>query len=258
MRHRVAPDPLVDRLPLEHLALALGEQLQQLELAPGQVEALAADEGLELVGPDLELAGDQRPALGPVRPRRRRRVDGFDPGDRLLGVAGLVDPVVDAEPQGRAPAGRRSSGRCRRSRPRSGSMPQTRSRYGPAFLAEHGGVDDDSAFSFIATSSGRRNRAAAVGGMPAGGFGALGEDRHETAVVVDDRETDGLLRVHGSPIVGRGTRHRGKNPCVHRIFTSGSRNCGTAGNGERPGSGPSATREGVVWGAEHPAKDGAR
>ena len=64
--HRVTPDPLVDRLPLERLALGLGEQLQQLELAPGEVEADAADEGLELVGADLELAGDQRADLGVV------------------------------------------------------------------------------------------------------------------------------------------------------------------------------------------------
>src|SRR3954471_11874503 len=57
--HRVAPNPLVDRLPLQDLTLGLREQLQQLELASGEIEADSADEGLELVGPDLQLAGDQ-------------------------------------------------------------------------------------------------------------------------------------------------------------------------------------------------------
>src|SRR6478672_2483308 len=64
--HRVAPDPLVDGLPLEHLALGLGQQVKELELATGEVEAAAADEGLELIGANLELAGDQRAGL-PVR-----------------------------------------------------------------------------------------------------------------------------------------------------------------------------------------------
>src|SRR3954469_25692976 len=55
--HRIAPHALVDLLAREHLAGGLGEQLEQLELAPREVEALTADERLELVGPDLELAG---------------------------------------------------------------------------------------------------------------------------------------------------------------------------------------------------------
>src|SRR5690348_6859135 len=62
--HRIAPDPLIDRLALEHLALGVGEQLQQLELAARQVETAAADEGLELIGANLQLAGDQRADVG--------------------------------------------------------------------------------------------------------------------------------------------------------------------------------------------------
>src|SRR3954470_15211612 len=61
--HRVAPDPLIDRLALEHLPLGLGEQLQQLELTAGEVEAALADEGLELIGADLQLADEGRPGL---------------------------------------------------------------------------------------------------------------------------------------------------------------------------------------------------
>src|SRR5205085_11537411 len=63
VRHRVAPDPLVDLLALEHRAARVGEQLQQLELAAREVEAVAAHEGLELVGADLELAGHDRSGL---------------------------------------------------------------------------------------------------------------------------------------------------------------------------------------------------
>src|SRR5262249_35787551 len=57
--HRVAPDLLVDLLALDHLTVGLGEELEQLELASGETDALAADESLVLVGPDLELAGDE-------------------------------------------------------------------------------------------------------------------------------------------------------------------------------------------------------
>src|SRR5262249_30417188 len=41
--HRVAPDLLVDLLALDHLAVCLGEELQKLELASGEADALAAD-----------------------------------------------------------------------------------------------------------------------------------------------------------------------------------------------------------------------
>ena len=63
MGHRVPPNPLIDRLALQHLALGFGQQVQQLELAAGEVKAAAADEGLELIGADLELGGDQRAGL---------------------------------------------------------------------------------------------------------------------------------------------------------------------------------------------------
>src|SRR6201999_3619646 len=91
--HRVAPDPLVDGLALEDLALGAGEQMQELELAPGQVEAVAGDEGLEAVGADLELAGEDRRGLGLMAAAAVAAGDRFDPRDRLLGVRRLGDPV---------------------------------------------------------------------------------------------------------------------------------------------------------------------
>src|SRR3954464_11384602 len=97
--HRVAPDPLVDLLALQHLALGVREQLDELELAAREIDRPAAGERLELVGPDLELADQDR--LG--RDARLRALatadDGLDAGDQLLRVAGLRQPVVGAQPQ---------------------------------------------------------------------------------------------------------------------------------------------------------------
>src|SRR5829696_2682734 len=99
VRHRVAPDALIHRFALQHPPGRLGEQLEELELAAGQVDADAADERLELVAADLYLAGDYRAGLDPGSPGPATAGDRFDPRDRLLRVAGLGDPVVDAEPQ---------------------------------------------------------------------------------------------------------------------------------------------------------------
>ena len=61
MRHLVAPDPLVDPLARDHAALRGGQQVQQLELPAREAERPAADERLEHVGPDLELARHDGP-----------------------------------------------------------------------------------------------------------------------------------------------------------------------------------------------------
>ena len=42
--HRVAPHVLVDLVALEHAAARLGQQVEQLDLAPREVDALTADE----------------------------------------------------------------------------------------------------------------------------------------------------------------------------------------------------------------------
>ena len=82
-----------------HLAARLGEQMQQLELAPRQVDGLPADEGLELVRADLELAGDDRSLLVAAGGALAAPHDGLDARDDLFRVARLRDPVVGAEPQ---------------------------------------------------------------------------------------------------------------------------------------------------------------
>src|SRR3954451_22341873 len=64
-RHRVAPHPLVDLLALEHAPRGRRQQLDELELAPGQLDRLPVGEGLELVGADLDLARLRRRRLAP-------------------------------------------------------------------------------------------------------------------------------------------------------------------------------------------------
>src|SRR3954452_9497632 len=54
--HRIAPHALVDLLAREHLAGGVGQQLDELELAAREIDAGGADEGLELIRADLELA----------------------------------------------------------------------------------------------------------------------------------------------------------------------------------------------------------
>ena len=193
MGHRVSPDPLVDRLALEHLALGVGEQVQQLELAPGEVEAFAADEGLELVGADLELAGDQRALLGARAAAAAAAGDRFDAGDRLLGMAGLGDPVVDSEPQAAHPLG---DGRAAGADDHAevGQHPADALDVVPAFVAEHGRVEQQRVELHRDQLFGR-DRAGDLPLLPAGGLGALGEHRDEAAVVVDHRQPDGLLCV---------------------------------------------------------------
>src|SRR4051794_9756581 len=53
-RHGVAPHALVDLLALEDASLGAREQLDQLELAPREVDRAVAHVGLEAVGADLD------------------------------------------------------------------------------------------------------------------------------------------------------------------------------------------------------------
>jgi len=88
--HRVAPDALVDLLAFEHAALGGGQQLDELELAAGQLDRTALDEGLELVGPDLHLAGGEGDRVAARLAAPAAAHDGLDAGDDLLRVAGLL------------------------------------------------------------------------------------------------------------------------------------------------------------------------
>ena len=190
--HRVAPDPLVDGLALEHLALGPGEQVEELELAPGQVEAVAGDEGLEAVGADLELAGEDRRGLGLVAAAAVAAGDRFDPRDRLLRVGGLGDPVVDPEAQAADPLGHgRAAGADDDAE--VGEQAADPVEVAPRLVAEHRRVDQQGV---------QLHRDQLVGGhgaaggtqQPARRLGALGKDGDETGIGVDHRETSGRVR----------------------------------------------------------------
>ena len=127
MGHRVAPDPLVDLLALDHPAAGLGEHLHELELAPGELEAVPGDEGLELVGADLDLAGDQRPASSRGWLRRRRRTTA---SIRAMTSSGCEGLTIQSSAPSRRPRTRWATVEpcVQTTTPRSGSIPQTRSR----------------------------------------------------------------------------------------------------------------------------------
>src|SRR5215216_3620231 len=84
VHHRVAPHSLVDLLALHDLPPRVGEQLDQLELAPREIDADAADERLELVGPDLDLADDERAGVDARLGALAAAHDRLDPRDQLL------------------------------------------------------------------------------------------------------------------------------------------------------------------------------
>ncbi len=221
MGHRVAPDPLVDRLALQHLALGPGEQLQQLELAPGQVEAVAADEGLELVGADLQLGGDQRARFGLAAAAAAAAGDRFDPRHRLLGMAGLGDPVVDAEAQPADPLG---DGRAAGADDHAevGEHLADALEVVPAFVAEDRRVEQHRV-QLHRHQLLRRDRAGRVAQLPAGDLRPFGKDGDEAAVGVDDGEPDGLVWVQSSaaPIGVVGARNgKARRLYAHRNHES--------------------------------------
>ena len=125
--HRVAPQPRVDLLALEHAALGRGEQLDQLELAAGEVDAVLADEGLEAVGADLDLAGAARGATS-ARPllRRRRRTTLCT---RAMTSSGWQGLVIQSSAPRRSPRTRWATveGPVQTTMPSSGSASQRRS-----------------------------------------------------------------------------------------------------------------------------------
>src|SRR5207247_11032718 len=83
----------------------LRKQMQELELAAGELEAASTDESLELIRPDLQLTGGQRadvrldPAAAAAAHHR------LEAGDPLLGVTRLAYPLGSAQPQPSPPLG---------------------------------------------------------------------------------------------------------------------------------------------------------
>ena len=98
--HGVAPDALVDLLALQDLALGLGQQLDELELAPRQLDR---DARRRTPGTGRRGSRPRRSTTGPFSTRTsarlRRRTTASMRAISSSGMAGLGDPVVGAEPQ---------------------------------------------------------------------------------------------------------------------------------------------------------------
>ena len=168
--------------------------MQQLELAPCEVEAGAADEGLKLIGPDLQLTDHQRSGLDAATAPAAAD-DRLDPGDHLLRVAGLAHPVVGPQPQ--TPDTLGDAGRTRADdHGQVGQHPAYALQIGPAVLAKNRGVEDDRTQLHRHQLLGRGG-AGEMAVLPAGRLDPLGEHANEAAVVVYDREPDGAARWFG-------------------------------------------------------------
>ena len=142
--HRVAPDALVDLLALEHLALGLGEQLDQLELAPRQVDA---ERRRRRPGTGRRGSRARRRRTGPPRrarasARRRRRTTA---STRAISSSGWHGLVTQSSAPSRSPrtrwatvelAGADDDAERRQARRRP-------SRGRPSPRAEHREVDDE-------------------------------------------------------------------------------------------------------------------
>ena len=116
MGHRVAPHPLVDLLPAEH-PVRLREQVQDLELPRGQLEAALARVRLIEIRADRDLADDRRVLRSPASrcggaggspPRSRRSAPRRDRA---------WSPTRRRRAAGRGRAARPTTVRCRRSPP---------------------------------------------------------------------------------------------------------------------------------------------
>jgi hypothetical protein len=205
--HRVAPHALVDRLAREHLALGVGEQLDQLELAPGEVGGDALGEGLELVGPDLDLADRDRRVVHARLGALAAAHDGLDAGDQLLGVAGLGDPVVGAESQ---PAHALRDARLARADDHAEVREPLAEllEVGPGLRAEDREIDDHG------VEPHGHHRVERHGGgqdavLPARVLQPLAEHLQEAGVGVENGQADrGLTSGAGAPLPFRGVARR--------------------------------------------------
>jgi hypothetical protein len=162
----------------------LGQRVQELELAAGELEALAADVRLEAVGHDLQLSRDQRPNVLACLATTVAANHGFDPRHNLLRVARLRDPVVGAQAKPANPLGHRRALRAdddaeARQHP-ADSLEEL-----PGQRPQQSGVDEKRVQLHRRQLFGRhRTREDPV--LVTGPLEALREHAKETGVVVDD------------------------------------------------------------------------
>ncbi len=141
-------------------------------------------ERLELVGADLDLAGDDRLLLGAALAAPAPAGHALHAGDDLFGVAGLRDPVVGAEAQPAYSLGdRRRAGADDDAQ--LGQAGADALQPVPGVRTEHGEVDDERA-----EAHGRHglagNGATEHAMLPAEPVQALGQHLDESGVPVED------------------------------------------------------------------------
>ena len=126
-------------------------------------------------------------------PRRRRRDTASIRAIASSGMAGLGDPVVDAEAQPAHPLRhRRAAGADDQAE--VGEHRGDTLQVVPAFVAQQRRVDQQGV-ELHRHQIARGHRAGALAQLPARRVGALGKNGDEATVVIDYRKTDGLLWV---------------------------------------------------------------
>ena len=236
MDHRVAPHALVDLLALQDLTLGLGQQLDELVLASGQLDRDAGHERLELVGADFDLTDHDRGRLDPHVGALAPADDRFDAGDQLFRVAGLGDPVVRAQPQAADALGDRGlAGADDHAQPGQARAELVEIR--PPLRSEHREVHDHGVEP-QRNHGVQRHRRGQHTVLPANSLQALTQHLKESGVGIDHRQPDRRLACGAAaPLLPRHqgltcrrhlTRHsthrwvwrRGRNPPDNCLFTS--------------------------------------
>ena len=194
MGHRVAPDALVDLLALEDLPVRVGEELEQLELAPREVDG-AGRRRRPGTGRRGSRARPRRPGAcsSGLAARLRRRTTASTRATTSSGWQGLL---TQSSAPSRRPRTRWATVDCsvHDDDAEAGQLASTtRSRNsqarGPSSVRS-----TTIAFSRIATSSSSGTGAGERAVLPARALEALGQHPHEAAVRVDDRESYGTGR----------------------------------------------------------------
>src|SRR4051812_7609395 len=186
VRHSVAPDLLVDLFARKDLPGRTREQSQQLELAPGQIEALVPDVNLEASQVDLELADHRCRSHEPRCRSARTTQDRLDPRRNLVGMAWLRDPVIRAQMQRanavayRADRGDDNQRELRRLAP---DLFDVSERVGPKL----GRVEHDCTEA-VAQQLARRQRRRVDDRMPAKPLHAVCQHLHERGIRIHDRD----------------------------------------------------------------------
>ncbi len=148
-----------------------------------------ADERLEAVGADLDLAGEDRLGLGAAGAAPAPAHDALHARDDFLGVAGLGDPVVGSEAQAAHALGDGGGAGADDDAELRQRLAQSL-QPGPRLRAEHREIDDQRAQAHRDDRV-RRYGAGKHTVLPGESVEALAENLDEAAVAVEDGDPQG-------------------------------------------------------------------